>query len=110
MSILYAREAMGSVDAVGDRLEKAAQAHKFGVLNVIDLKAKMASKGVEFSHECRIYEICNPQRAKEVLDSDLSISTALPCAPLIPPRPDDTNKCPRKSLSAGIPSLSRPAF
>jgi uncharacterized protein (DUF302 family) len=79
MSILYTRDAMGSVDAVGERLEKAAQAHKFGVLNVIDLKAKMASKGVEFSHECRIYEICNPQRAKEVLDSDLSISTALPC-------------------------------
>ena len=60
-------------------LEKAVTAHKFGVLGVHDLKAKMAEKGVPFARECRIYEVCNPHQAKKVLDVNLEISTALPC-------------------------------
>ncbi len=79
MGILHERTADGTIDEVGARLEQAAQKHKFGVLNVIDLKAKMAGKGVEFGPECRIYEVCNPDRAKKVLESNMSISTALPC-------------------------------
>jgi len=79
MNVLYERTAQGAIDEVGARLEQAVQKHKFGVLGVIDLKAKMASKGVEFRPECRIYEVCNPQRAKQVLEKNMSISTALPC-------------------------------
>jgi len=39
----------------------------------------MQSKGVEFDPACRIYEVCNPHRAKEVLEKNLAVSTALPC-------------------------------
>lgn len=39
----------------------------------------MAEKGVEFGKACRVYEVCNPVQAKRVLDSDMSIATALPC-------------------------------
>ena len=39
----------------------------------------MAKKGVEFTHECRVFEVCQPQQAKEVLEQDMSISTMLPC-------------------------------
>ena len=60
-------------------LEKAVANHKFGVLGVHDLKAKMAEKGVAFARECRIYEVCNPHQAKKVLAANLEISTALPC-------------------------------
>ncbi len=60
-------------------LEKAVANHKFGVLGVHDLKAKMAEKGVAFARECRIYEVCNPHQAKRVLEANLEISTALPC-------------------------------
>jgi uncharacterized protein (DUF302 family) len=79
MDMLHVKECDDSLEVVGARLEQAAQAHKFGVINIVDLKAKMASKGVEFGPECRVYEVCNPQRAKEVLESNLGISTALPC-------------------------------
>jgi uncharacterized protein (DUF302 family) len=34
---------------------------------------------VSFDHECRIFEVCNPIQAKKVLDTNLEISTALPC-------------------------------
>jgi uncharacterized protein (DUF302 family) len=60
-------------------LEQAVARHKFGVLGVHDLKAKMAEKGVPFTRECRIFEVCNPHQAKKVLEANLEISTALPC-------------------------------
>ena len=79
MELLYIRESEKSVNEIGERLEVAVKAHQFGVIAVVDLKSKMQEKGVEFERACRIYEVCNPHRAKEVLDSDMSISTVLPC-------------------------------
>ncbi len=49
------------------------------MLGTHDLRAKMAEKGVSFDRECRIFEVCNPIQAKKVLDTNLEISTALPC-------------------------------
>jgi uncharacterized protein (DUF302 family) len=60
-------------------LEQAVTRHRFGVLGVHDLKAKLADKGVPFARECRIFEVCNPHQAKRVLETNLEISTALPC-------------------------------
>ena len=39
----------------------------------------MAKKGVDFAHECRLFEVCNPHQAKKVLEQRMEISTALPC-------------------------------
>ena len=55
------------------------QANHFGVLHVHNLKETMHKKGVDFAHQCLIFEVCQPQQAKKVLDSNMSISTALPC-------------------------------
>ncbi len=60
-------------------LQAAVQANHFGVMQVHDLKETMAKKGVEFARECLIFEVCQPQQAKKVLDQDMSVSTALPC-------------------------------
>ncbi len=79
MSVLYVREAAETVETVGKRLEEAVRAHKFGVITVFDLKAKLAEKGVQLAPACKVYEVCNPVQAKRVLDQDMSISTALPC-------------------------------
>ena len=79
MNVLHAKTANGTIDAIGKRLEEAVKAHKFGVIDVIDLQAKMREKGVEFNKPCRIYEVCNPQRAKKVLEKEMAIATALPC-------------------------------
>ena len=77
--MLYVREARGSIDEVAKKLEAAAAENKFGVLGVHDLKQKMNAKGVEFAAECRIFEVCNPGKAKTVLETDMAISNALPC-------------------------------
>ena len=68
-----------TVSETAAALQAAVQAHHFGVMQVHNLKETMAKKGVEFARECLIFEICQPQQAKKVLDKDMSVSTALPC-------------------------------
>src|SRR5512145_1995584 len=78
-SMLHVIESAKTLDRIAKDLEAACARHKFGVLGVHDLRAKMAEKGVPFDRECRIFEVCNPHQAKKVLDANLAISTALPC-------------------------------
>ena len=68
-----------TVTDTADALQAAVQANHFGVMQVHDLKETMTKKGVEFARECLIFEVCQPQQAKKVLDENMSVSTALPC-------------------------------
>ena len=77
--MLYVKETNRSIDEVCSRIQDAAKQNKFGVIAVIDLKEKLASKGVAFGPQCRIIEVCNPVQAKNVLEKNMSISAALPC-------------------------------
>jgi len=60
-------------------LNAAVSAHHFGLMHIHNLKETMTKKGVAFGPECLIFEVCQPQQAKKVLDVNMSISTALPC-------------------------------
>ncbi len=77
--MLYRVKSTKPISQVGRDLEAAAQKHKFGVMAVHDLKEKLKEKGVEFGGDCLIFEVCNPQQAKRVLEANPEISTALPC-------------------------------
>ena len=77
--MIYVKETRGSIASVVERLEKTAAANQFGVLGLDDLKQKMGAKGVDFNCECRVLEVCDPAKAKEVLEGNMSISTVLPC-------------------------------
>jgi uncharacterized protein (DUF302 family) len=77
--MLYRVHTQKSLEEVGRALEAAVQRHKFGVPGVHDLQAKMREKGVEFDRACRVFEVCNPQQAKKILEANAEISTALPC-------------------------------
>jgi uncharacterized protein (DUF302 family) len=68
-----------TVSEAAEALQVAVQANHFGVMQVHNLKETMVKKGVEFAHECLIFEVCQPQQAKKVLDQNMSVSTALPC-------------------------------
>ncbi|WP_414663555.1 DUF302 domain-containing protein [Horticoccus sp. 23ND18S-11] len=67
------------LETVCTRLAEVSQRHKFGVLATHNLREKMESKGVPFSRECRVIEVCNPLQAQQVLNQAIEISTALPC-------------------------------
>ena len=60
----------------GMTVDEATALH---VMQVHNLKETMVKKGVEFARECLIFEVCQPQQAKKVLDQNMSVSTALPC-------------------------------
>ena len=77
--MLITRDSRKPLERLAKDLEAACAAHRFGVLGVHDLKAKLKEKGQELAKECRVYEVCNPVAAKRVLETNLEISTALPC-------------------------------
>ncbi len=60
-------------------LQAAVLANHFGVMQVHNLKETMEKKGVAFARECLIFEVCQPQQAKRVLEQNMRVSTALPC-------------------------------
>ncbi len=60
-------------------LEAAVKAGGFGVLHVHDLGNTLRGKGLPFTEQCRIFEVCHPGQAAKVLDLDLRLNMALPC-------------------------------
>ena len=72
-------ESQKTVQEIAEQFEAACRRHMFGVLGVHNLREKMNEKGVAFERECRIFEVCNPRTAQQVLVENMSISTALPC-------------------------------
>jgi uncharacterized protein (DUF302 family) len=60
-------------------LEKAVVNNKFGVMAIHNLNETMKKKGVDFNRPCRIFEVCNPNQAKKVLERNMDLSSFLPC-------------------------------
>ncbi|MDT8071081.1 MAG: DUF302 domain-containing protein [Terriglobia bacterium] len=77
--MIYCKKSSRTPEEVDSRLREAAQRHKFGVLNVLDLKSTLQSKGIDFQNDCRVYDVCNPQAASQALGANLSASAVLPC-------------------------------
>jgi len=77
--MLYTVDSEKSLPKLREDVPKACAARKFGVISVLDLKEKMKEKGVEYAGECLIFEVCNPQKAKQALEATPEISTVLPC-------------------------------
>ncbi len=68
-----------TVTALATALQAAVTANHFGVMQVHNLQETMVKKGVKFAHPCLIFEVCQPQQAKKVLEANMSVSTDLPC-------------------------------
>lgn len=68
-----------SFKQASDDLEAAVKRNDFGVLHIHDLGETLRSKGVEFSEQCRVLEVCNPKQAAKVMSADMRLNMALPC-------------------------------
>lgn len=68
-----------TVNEAATALQASVEANHFGVMQVHNLRETMSKKGVEFARECLVFEVCQPQQAKKVLEENMSVSTALPC-------------------------------
>ena len=61
-----------SVNETAAALQAAVIANRFGVMQVHNLRETMTKKGVEFSRECLIFEVCQPQQAKKVFEQNMN--------------------------------------
>jgi uncharacterized protein (DUF302 family) len=77
--VTYQKHSNRSPEQVEARLREAAARHKFGILHVHDLKEILQSKGIELSVPCRVYDVCNPQAASKALNTEMAVSSVLPC-------------------------------
>jgi uncharacterized protein (DUF302 family) len=68
-----------NIDIVIAEITSKLSEIKFGVLGTLDFKEIFAKKGVDYPHEYKLLEICNPQAAKQALESDPNIGLLLPC-------------------------------
>ena len=79
MNPFFIADTTKSFEQASADLQDAIVAQDFGVLAVHDLGHTLRSKGIDFSEDCRIYDICNPGQAARVLMSDMTLNMALPC-------------------------------
>ena len=66
-------------DQASTDLEAAVTGLGFGVLHIHDLGNTLRSKGIDFTENCRVFEVCNPHQAAKVMASDMRLNMALPC-------------------------------
>lgn len=64
--------------AVND-LEAALQQHKFGVMCLIDVQERLKEKGLQLDQQLKIFEVCNPPKAKQALETNPRVGYFLPC-------------------------------
>ena len=79
MSYHYTIKTQRTIDNVIKDITTSLSEIKFGVLGTLDFKGIFAKKGINFPNEYKLLEICNPQAAKQALDSDPNIGLLLPC-------------------------------
>lgn len=77
--MLYEKTSQKTMAEIELALRDSAARHKFGVIHVHDLQKTMKDKGVEFSRQSMIFEVCNPHQAKKALEANGAVATALPC-------------------------------
>jgi uncharacterized protein (DUF302 family) len=68
-----------TIDDAIHNLEERLKQEKFGVLWMFDIKEKLQEKGLEFSKEFKVLEVCNPLEAQKVLNQNEMAGYFLPC-------------------------------
>lgn len=77
--MFYEVKSSKALAMVAHDFEAAARAQGFGTLATHDLHAKLKEKGVTFAPHCLVFEICDPKKAKTVLEADSRMASLLPC-------------------------------
>ena len=75
----YIVESDKSFEQACTDLDASVKRNGFGVLHVHDLGTTLRSKGIAFTLECKVFEVCNPAQAAKVLATDMRLNMALPC-------------------------------
>lgn len=66
-------------EEVGDRMESVVKEAGFGLLHSYTFKELLHAKGFDIENDIRVFEICNPKAASEMVTAHPEISTYMPC-------------------------------
>jgi uncharacterized protein (DUF302 family) len=75
----YTVEISKDIDIIVNDLRNALKEKGFGVMGILDFKAILKEKGLQFEDEYRLLEVCNPNAAKSALETDRRVGLLLPC-------------------------------
>ena len=75
----YTVDTEKSFDQAVTDLQETVANNKFGVLHIHDIAGTLRSKGIDFDKQCKVFEVCNPGHAANVLAIDMRLNMALPC-------------------------------
>jgi uncharacterized protein (DUF302 family) len=75
----YIVETGKSFEQASGDLAKSVENNGFGVLHIHNLGDTLRSKGIDFTEQCNVFEVCNPGQAAKVLSTDMRLNMALPC-------------------------------
>ncbi|MDH3657708.1 MAG: DUF302 domain-containing protein [Nitrosopumilus sp.] len=79
MSFAFTVKTQKSIDEAIKSLTEGLKEIGFGVLETLDFKKILSDKGLEFSNNYRLMEVCHPNLAKQVLESNPDLGLLLPC-------------------------------
>lgn len=79
MSFTYTVKTQKNIDDAVTDLTKGLKKINFGVLETLDFKKILTEKGLEFSDNYKLMEVCNPNLVKQVLEANPDLGLLLPC-------------------------------
>lgn len=79
MDLRYEKVTKKSFNEAVQSITDALKERKFGVLWQLNFKDKMAEHDIDFPNNFMILEVCNPQKANEVLTKHIEMGYFLPC-------------------------------
>lgn len=79
MSFTHTVKTQKSIDDVITTITENLKEIGFGVLEILDFKKILSEKGLDFSNNYKLMEVCHPSLAKQVLEANPDLGLLLPC-------------------------------
>jgi len=79
MSFTHTVKTQKNIDDVITIIAENLKEIGFGVLEILDFKKILHAKGLEFSNDYKLMEVCHPNLAKQVLEANPDLGLLLPC-------------------------------
>ncbi|SEI71725.1 Uncharacterized conserved protein, DUF302 family [Alkalibacterium gilvum] len=90
MNIVYEKKTNKNLDEAINSLTEKLKENDFGVLWQVNFKDKLNEKGLDFEDNYVVLEVCNPKKAKQVLEKNIHVGYVLPCKMVVREENDQT--------------------
>lgn len=77
--MIHLQSSARSFSEVCERMAPACQSQGYGVLVQHNVGDTLRSKGIDYSGQCIVFEICQPSHAAAILQADPHLASGLPC-------------------------------